>query len=161
MRACRRKRGACSPARSRSRTGASTSFSAASSTGRSRALRAARRLSERVTHVVGAGARLAEPAAREQRAHDVTAVTDDVECTGPRVRAQCGGEHERRLRRLLDAAQVADEAETAHPLEDLPELLGRVLYWKSQQLGNGLLERMHLAEIDESRLRPHRIADEP
>ena len=82
----------------------------------------------------------AQPAALEQRAHDIAPVAQRVDERPPRKRLRHGGQHERSLGCLLHSATAADEAQTTDTVEDRPDLVRR-------DVRNRSLERVHLAQI--------------
>ena len=71
-----------------------------------------------------------------------------------RIGLESGGEHVRRLGRLLDAAQAPGETEPADSLEDPAQVGSRRI---GRQRG---LPRCHLAEVDEAGQAADRAADE-
>ena len=75
-----------------------------------------------VTCVVAAFTVGTQPSPFEQGADDVPAVADHVHRARKWIRVQRSLEHERRLGRLLDAAQPACEPERPHPVDDRAEL---------------------------------------
>ena len=110
--------------------------------------------------VVGAGAVVAQPSALEQRADDVAAVAKHVDEPRLRERAHDGRREERRLGRLLDAAQAADEADRARDAEHAAQASGRVVHREICQLGDRRLHGRDLAEVDEARHAPDRAGEE-
>ena len=110
--------------------------------------------------IVTAGALVAEPSFLEQRADHVAAVADDVQDSGPGVGENRCRQHEARLGGLLDRPQVADEREAPDALERRSELNGGLGGRKPPPALDGSLQRPHLAEVDESRLRPDRAGEE-
>ena len=106
---------------------------------------------ERLARVVVALA-FAEPAHREQRAHDIATVADDVEHGRLRVRAYRGTDHEAELGRLLDRPKVADEGEPPDPLDRRAELPRGLVLSKRHPAIDVRFQRLHLAEVDEAGL---------
>ena len=108
----------------------------------------------REPRVVAAFCAGVEPAALEQRAHDVAAVAQRVHRERLRIGLQRSAEHVRGLGRLLDAAQSPREPDAPDPLEDRPQLGRR------RPFGKRRLPRRHLAEVDEAGQAADRAADE-
>ena len=81
-----------------------------------------------------------------------------ITCTArrERIRVQRRLEHERRLGRLLDAAQPAREPERPHALEDRRSSARCLLGGQAGEPRQRRLQRRHLVEVDEARLRAER-----
>ena len=114
----------------------------------------------RQARVVAAAAVGAQPAALEQRADDVAPVAEHVHGRRLRIGEERGLERERRLGRLLDGAEPAREPEQADALDDRPELPRGRRRRLAREPRQRRLERRHLVEVDEARLRAERLPGE-
>ncbi len=91
----------------------------------------------------------AQPPAFEEGAHDVASVAHDVHGRGRRKRAQCCGQHEAGLGRLLDAAQAAHEREPTDALQHVADLDRLLPLGKLHEVGDRSLQQRHFTEVDE------------